>query len=98
VKIQHQHLGGYLYPHDILTQKWQVILVNFIVGLPKTRFHHEFILVIVDKLTKVAHFILANTIDDASTVANKFTHYIFKLHGFPEVIISYRDSKFPSIF
>jgi len=72
--------------------------MDFIVSLPKTRFHHDSILVVVDKLTKVAHFILGNSIDDAPIVANKFAHEIFKLHGFPKVIMSYRDSKFTLVF
>jgi len=94
VKVEHQHLGGYLYPHNILTQKWQVISIDFIIDFSKIKFHHDFILVVVDKLTKVAHFILGNTIDDASVVANKFAHEILRLYGFFEVIISDRDSKF----
>lgn len=70
----------------------------FIVGLPKTIFHHDSILVLVDRLIKVAHFIPGNTIDDAPTVANEFSHEIIKLHGFSKVIILDRDSKFTSIF
>lgn len=62
--------------------------MDFIVGLQKNRFHHDSILILVDKLTKVAHFIPSNTTDDAPIVANKFAHEIFRLHGFLEVIIS----------
>jgi len=72
--------------------------MDFIVGLPKTRFHHDSILVVVDKLTKVAHFIPGNTTNDAPVVANKFAPKIFRLHEFLEVIISDRDSKFTSVF
>jgi len=72
--------------------------MDFIVGLPNTRFHHDSILVVVDILTKVAHFILGNTIDDALTIENRFSHEIFKLYGFLEVIISDRDSKFTFMF
>lgn len=53
--------------------------MDFIVVLPKTKFHHYSILVVIDKLTKVVHFILGNTIDDALIVANKFAHEIFRL-------------------
>ena len=72
--------------------------MDFIVGFPKTKFHHESILVVVDKLTKVVHFIPSNTTDDAPIVANKFAHKIFRLHGFFEVIISDTNSKFTSVF
>lgn len=72
--------------------------MDFIVGLAKTRFHHDSILVVVDRLTKVAHFIPSNPIDDALDVANKFAHEIFRLYDFLEVNISYKDFKFTLIF
>jgi len=53
---------------------------------------------VVDRLTKVAHFIPRNTIDDAPTIVNKFSHEIFILHGFLEMIISDTNSKFTFIF
>lgn len=49
---------------------------------------------VVDRLTKVAHFIPSNTIDDVVMVAKRFVKDFFHLHGFPESIISDRDSKF----
>jgi len=72
--------------------------MDFIIGLPKIIVHHDSILLVVDRLTKVAHFILGNTTDDAPIVENRFSHEILKLHGFLEVIISNRDSKFTSMF
>jgi len=72
--------------------------MDFIVGFLKTRLHHESILVLVDNLTKVAHFIPHNTTNDAPTIANKFAHEIFRMDGFPEVLISDRDSKFTYVF
>lgn len=71
--------------------------MDFIVDLPKTRFHHDSILLVVDRLTKVVHSIPGNTTDDALVIANKFAHEIFILHGFLEAIILDRDSKFTSI-
>ena len=44
--------------------------MHFIIGLPKTIFHYDSILVMVDRLTKVAHFIPSNTTNDAPTIAN----------------------------
>lgn len=98
VKAKHQNSGGYFYPHDVPTQKWQVILMDFIIIILKIRLYHDTILVVVDRLTKVAYFIPGNTIDDAPTMENKFPHDIFILHGFPKEIISDRDSKFTIIF
>lgn len=71
--------------------------MDFIIGLPKTRFHHDLILVVIDTLTKVAYFILANTTNNTPIMENMFSHEIFRLHRFPEVIISNRGSKFTSV-
>lgn len=72
--------------------------MDLIVGFSKTKFRHDSILVVVDRLIKIAHFIPINTTNDAPTMENKFSHDVFILHGFLEVIISDRDSKFTSIF
>lgn len=72
--------------------------MDFIISLRKMRFHHDALFVIIDYLTKVAHFILENTLDDAPTVAHKFIKEIVTLHGFPEIIVSDRDPKFTSLF
>eukprot|EP00253_Pinus_taeda_P016684 PITA_16684 len=57
VKVDHRHPAGLLQPHDIPTSKWQVISMDFVVRLPLISQRHNAILVIVDKLTKSAHFI-----------------------------------------
>ena len=51
VKADHHHLVGLLQPHDVPMSKWEVIYMDFIVGLPLTSHRHNSILVIVDKLT-----------------------------------------------
>jgi hypothetical protein len=58
VKGDHHHPVGLLQPHDVPMSKWEVISMDFVVGLPLTYHRHNVILVIVDKLTKSAHFIL----------------------------------------
>ena len=72
--------------------------MDFVQGLPMTSHRHNCILVIVDKLTKAAHFIAGNLTDDALAIAQKFIKEIFRLHGVPEKIISDRDAKFTSRF
>ena len=64
--------------------------MDFIVGLPKTKF----ILVVIDKLTKVAHFIYRNIIDDAPIVSSNFGKEIIWWHGFIEEILFDRDLRF----
>jgi hypothetical protein len=55
VKIQHQRPAGLLQPLKVLEWKGEEIGMDFIVGLPRTRDGYDFIWVIVDRLTKVAH-------------------------------------------
>jgi len=72
--------------------------MDFIVGLPRTNLHHDSIFVMVDRHTKVAHFILRIVIDDAIIVAHKFMKEFFRLHDFPENIVFDHDNKFISKF
>lgn len=72
--------------------------MNFIIEIPKTRFKHDAILVVVDKLTKVAHFIPRNLTYDATIISSKFAKEIIRLHGFLEEIVFNRDSRFTSEF
>jgi transposase InsO family protein len=78
--------------------KWEVISMDFVVGLPLTSHRHNAILVIVDKLTKSAHFILVRDTYDVTDVARVFVSEVIHLHGIPKKIISDRDSRFTSRF
>jgi hypothetical protein len=64
--------------------------LDFIEGLPKSN-HYDTILVVIDKLTKYAHFLCLSHPCTAITVAKAFLAHIYKLHGMPSVIISDRD-------
>jgi hypothetical protein len=57
VKAEHRHPTRLLQPHDISESKWEVILMDFIVGFPLTVTRHDLIFVVVDTLMKSAHFI-----------------------------------------
>ena len=57
VKAEHQHPTGLLQSLPILEWKWEIISMNFITGLPKNFRHNNSIMVVVDKLSKEAHFI-----------------------------------------
>ena len=78
--------------------KWEVISLDFVVGLPLTSHIHNVILVIVDKLTKSAHFILVRDTYDVTDVVHVFISEVICLHGLPKKIISDRDSQFTSRF
>jgi hypothetical protein len=98
VKADHHHLAGLLQPHDVPMSKWEVISMDFVVGLSLTSHRHNAILVIVDKLTKSAHFIPVRDTYDVTDVARVFVSEVIHLHGIPKKIISDRDSRFTSRF
>ena len=60
VKAEHQKLSELLQPLEILEWKWENITMNFVSGLPRTQRGHDAIWVIVDRLTKSAHFLPIN--------------------------------------
>ncbi len=72
--------------------------MDFLTKLPTTKYKNTAVLVVVDKLTKMVHFIALKDTANAEDVANLFVREIFRLHGLLKVIISDRDPKFTSIF
>jgi hypothetical protein len=71
--------------------------MDFVTGLPTLR-GHDVIWVVVDRLTKIRHFIPCSTMIDAEGLANLFMTHIFQLHGLPNTIVSDRGSQFASRF
>jgi hypothetical protein len=57
VKAEHQHPANLLQPLPVLEWKWETISLDFITGLPKTQKNNDSIMVVIDKLSKSAHFI-----------------------------------------
>jgi hypothetical protein len=94
VKVEHRHPTGLLHPLQILEWKWEVISMDFITGLPKTSKQHDAIMVVVDNLSKAAHFIPIKSTFKSIEISNVFMKEIFRLHGFPKTIISNIDAKF----
>jgi len=72
--------------------------MDFITGLPLTSQRHNPILVVVDKLTKSAHFIPVRDTCEVADVARVFINEIIRFHGVPKKIISDRDFRFTSRF
>ncbi|WVZ75795.1 hypothetical protein U9M48_023826 [Paspalum notatum var. saurae] len=98
VKAEHQRPTGLLQPLNIPDWKWEEISMDFIVGLPRTQKGYNSIWVVVDRLTKVAHFIPVNTTYSGARLAELYISRIVCLHGVPKRIISDRGSQFTSRF
>jgi hypothetical protein len=98
VKVEHQRLAGLLHPLKIPEWKWEENGMDFIVGLPRTPAGYDSIWVIVDRLTKVAHFISVRTNYIEAKLAELYMTRIVCLHGVPKKIVSDRGSQFTSWF
>eukprot|EP00253_Pinus_taeda_P020306 PITA_20306 len=98
IKAEHQHPARLLKPLPVPEWKWEIISMDFITGLPKTKRNNDSIFVVVDKLSKAAHFIPVQSTYRAAQIAHIFMQNVFKLHGLPKTIISDRDVKFTSAF
>ena len=98
VKAEHQKPGGLLQPLPIPVWKLEHITMDFVTGMPQTQKLHDAIWVIVDRLTKSAHFLPLKTTFSAEQLAELYMKEIVRLHGVPLSIVSDRDTKFASRF
>ena len=98
MKAEHRKPSGTLQPLPIPEWKWEYITMDFVVGLPRTRAGFDAIWVIVDRLTKSAHFLPVCTKFSLDRLAELYVNEIVRLHGVPMTIVSDRDPRFTTRF
>ena len=96
-KMTKQSAGQYL-PLPVPECPWQEVSLDFVLGLPRTRKQQDSILVVVDRFSKMAHFLPCSKTTDATHTARIFFNEIVRLHGIPRCIVSDRDVRFTSSF
>ena len=87
-----------MQPLEIPEWKWKKTTMDFVKGLPTTFRKHNSICIIVDHLTKSAHFIQIRTDFSLATLNKLYIREVVKLHGIPSSIVSDRDPRFTSRF
>src|SRR3954454_8074833 len=98
IKAEHQRPAGTLQPLPIPEGKWDKVSMDFITGFPKTQKGNDAIFIVIDRLSKVAHFLPVCESITTSQLANLYISRIVSLHGVPLDINSDRGSLFTSHF
>ena len=96
-KPEHVAYPGLLQPLPIPEIPWASVIMDFIERLPKSN-RKSVIYVVVDRLSKYAHFMTLSHPYTAANVAQLFFDQAFKLHGLPNSLVSDRDPIFVSSF
>ena len=97
-KAEHQRPSGELKPLEIPEWKWESISMDFVYGLLKMSRGQDAVWVIVDRLTKSAHFIPVSMKYKMEKLTELYIKEVVRLHGIPSSIVSDRDPRFTSQF
>jgi Integrase zinc binding domain/Retroviral aspartyl protease/Chromo (CHRromatin Organisation MOdifier) domain len=97
-KPSHQSTMGLLQPLPIPHRPWSQVSLDLITALPRTLLGHDAIVVFVDKVTKMVHYVATTTNVTAPQLASIFMHEVIRLHGVPDSLLSDRDPRFTAHF
>ena len=98
VNIEHQRPTKLLPLLDVPEWKWDSVSMDFVVGLPLPQRKNNAIWVVVDRLTKTAHFIAMQNTWTLDRLVGVYLEEIVRLHGVPRSIVFERDTRFQSGF
>ena len=98
VKVEHHKPAGLLKPLEVAEWKWEHVTMDFVTHFPRTPQGHDAIWVIVDRLTKSAHFLAVQMTFTLERFCWLYIREIVRLHGVPVSIVSDRDPRFTAHF
>ena len=98
VQVKHHRPARILQPLPIPEWKWVNIAMDFVSGFPRTSKGFDSVWVVVDKLSKSAHFLAVKTSMSLEKLAKLYIDQIVRLHGVPSTIVSDRDTRFVAHF
>ena len=85
-------------PSPFASVQWEDISIDFILELPRTTKGFDSIFMVMNRLSKIAHFISCHKVDNANNISRLFFREVVRLHGLPQSIVLDRDPKFVGHF